>query len=235
MITIRAEGMKEVLAYLDDIKKRQLPFAVSKALNMTAKSVQAELNSTMKSVFDRPIPFTLNSIYIKPSTKDNLSVEVGHKDWAAKGTAAGEYLKPHIFGGNRSFKRSERRYGEYIMPSKFAPLDQYGNITKGKMTQIMSVTKMHVDRYQNTTKRSKEKNKKLPGYFISHGGRGLKAGIWQRYGRKNRSVKPIFFFSKAPQYQKRYPFFEVARKVVQVKFPRLFGTAMFEALRTARR
>ena len=47
----------------------------------------------MRSVFDRPTPFTLNSIGVKPARKDNLESVVFVKDIATS------YLAPYEFGG----------------------------------------------------------------------------------------------------------------------------------------
>lgn len=50
-----------------------------------------------------------------------------------------------------------------------------------------------------------------------------------------RGVIPVMIFVKAaPKYTKRFPFFEVANKVINENFPRLMSEAVDYALRTAR-
>ena len=46
--------------------KKQIPFAASLAINRTAQSVKRRLVDEMVNVFDRPTPYTLDSVYIKP-------------------------------------------------------------------------------------------------------------------------------------------------------------------------
>jgi len=63
-------------AHLNALERKQLPFAYSLAVNRTAKLVkQAEIDK-MRAVFDRPTPYTLNSLYVKPGTKANPYVHI---------------------------------------------------------------------------------------------------------------------------------------------------------------
>ena len=219
--------------FLRSIEKtrQQIPFATAKALTLTVKDVREGLKTEMQRVFKAPTPYTLRSLYMKSATKASLAAEVGHIDFGGKGGAAGKYLKPQVFGGSRPFKRSERQLGEYWVPTRRTPLNSYGNIRRGTMTQVLSVLGKNPDYYQNTTKRSRKRNKKLPEYFTSHGGR-LPAGVWQRSGRK--SIKPILFFTKSPGYTPRYDFFGISRKITAEQFPLHFRSTMAEAMRTAR-
>lgn len=89
-------------------KLSELSFATSKALNLKAKEVKAEVRKEMPGVFDRPTLFTLNSVFMWLATKKYLSAEVCLKDFAPKGTPAVDYLVPQVYGGPRRKKRSER-------------------------------------------------------------------------------------------------------------------------------
>src|ERR1035441_633525 len=75
---------------------RQLPFATAKALTRTAQLIKAAEVDEMRRVFDRPTPWTLNSVFITPATKDNLIARVWLKQDAAKGTPAAKYLLSEI-------------------------------------------------------------------------------------------------------------------------------------------
>ena len=153
---IKVEGVEKVMNELNDIAKRQLPFALARALTQTAKAIQEDEIKEMKQTFDRPTPFILNSLRIEPATKTNLQAKVCVKDAAVK------ILSPHIFGGERQVKRFEfhlRRAGilpedKYITPGACAPLDRYGNIPGGVITRILSALKAHPDIYAWRTARS---------------------------------------------------------------------------------
>ena len=63
---------------------KQGPFAMAKALTLTAIQAQTDIVQAMTQVFDRPTPYTLKSTYVIPATKDRLESLVQLKDSAAK-------------------------------------------------------------------------------------------------------------------------------------------------------
>ena len=65
---------------------KQIPFAMAKALTQAAIQAQTDVVQAMTQVFDRPTPYTLNSTYVIPATKDRLESFVQLKDSSAKGT-----------------------------------------------------------------------------------------------------------------------------------------------------
>lgn len=125
---------------------RQIPFATAKALTKTAQAVREAERGEMASVFDRPTPWTLNSLFVKPANKVTLSAEVAFKGPAAKGTPYDRALAHHIRGGTREWKRMElalKRLGVLpptwaAVPGDAARLDAYGNMSRGQIVQILS-------------------------------------------------------------------------------------------------
>lgn len=91
-IKVDIKGLDEVKSWLKSIPEKQIPFAMSKAINETAKEVKADLVNEIKKVFDRPTSYTLNSVFIKPATKRDLTAIVGLKEWGGKGTPASKEL-----------------------------------------------------------------------------------------------------------------------------------------------
>jgi hypothetical protein len=124
----------------------QIPFATAKALTKTAQAVREAERREMASVFDRPTPWTLNSLFVKPANKVTLSAEVAFKGAAAKGTPYDRALAHHIRGGTREWKRMElalKRLGVLpstwaAVPGEAAKLDGYGNMSRGQVVQILS-------------------------------------------------------------------------------------------------
>lgn len=239
-IKVDIKGLDEVKSWLKSIPEKQIPFAMSKAINETAKEVKADLVNEMKRVFDRPTSYTLNSVFIKPANKRDLTAYVGLKEWGWKGLDANKYLSPQIFGGNRGFKRSERSLqragllpsGMYWTPGKGARLNSHGNISGGQITQILSVLQASVDTAQNMTARSKVRNRKPREYFVGKPGGGrLPLGVYERRGRK---IKPILTFIKGPNYKPRFLFFETGQKTVDRVWLKKIGEAIQYALSTAR-
>lgn len=78
--------------------------------------------------------------------------------------------------------------------------------------------------------------------FGAQTSRALPAGAWQR-GRssgkfssviRGRGVVPIMIFTRQPHYRKRFPFYDVARQVVDQNYLKVMGDAIAFAIRTAR-
>ena len=86
--------VNHMLKKVDTIKQVQIPFASSLALNNLAKDIRDNYRAEMKQRFRNPVPFTLNGMYIKASSKTNLYVEVGLKEFATKGNPTSKYLLP---------------------------------------------------------------------------------------------------------------------------------------------
>ena len=89
-----------------DGMEKQVRFATSLAINRTAQVVKEELKREMQSVFDRPTPFTLNSLQMTPSTKQRLEAKVWFKNPPRVGDIH-HYLEPQVYGGSRPFKGFE--------------------------------------------------------------------------------------------------------------------------------
>lgn len=227
-IHIELRGVKEAIAMLDDVKRRQIPFAVSKALNECARMIRDEERLTMQQVFDRPTPWTLNALQIRPASKTKLTAIVEFKDQAER------YLGPQIYGGERRMKRSEMWLKAYWAPGGAARRNRYGNMSAGQITQILSATKTHPDFYAWTSRRSLKRNKKPRDYFIVRTPRGkVFPGVWEKYGKAG-AIRPILKFIASPKYRKLFPFYEVAHRVADAHLTRLFKEALDYAIQTAR-
>lgn len=212
---------------------RQLPYAVSRAINDCLTEIKSKEIEEMKRVFDRPTPYTLNSLYTKWSNKTNLTGIIGTKDTGSRDTPAAKFLGPAIFAGERGSKRFENALravgvlpaGMFIQPGRGAKIDSYGNISRGQINQILSYFRAFREAgYKaNITEqrrlRLKRGTKKTVGYeyFVGRPGGGtLPLGIWHR--TRTGQLTLVFLFSNQPVYRKRFQFYEVAEKVVADKF-----------------
>ncbi|MBF0400739.1 MAG: hypothetical protein HQL90_08225, partial [Magnetococcales bacterium] len=105
MVTIKFDPSSVNRAF-EDVAK-QIPFATSLALNRTAQVVKEELKREMRSIFDRPTPFVMDSLRIILSDKKSLEAKVWFKNppnmWDKE-----HYLAPQVYGGGRPFKRFEQ-------------------------------------------------------------------------------------------------------------------------------
>lgn len=126
-------GTDQALAVLKRLGGGAMERAMAVALNRTAAQVKAAQVQAMKTSFDRPTKYTLNSLWIEGAAASQqaagtralpingdpyntrlvrsryLEAQVGLKDDSAgSGTPATKYLAPQIFGGPRNVKRFEK-------------------------------------------------------------------------------------------------------------------------------
>lgn len=143
-----ASNAAAVARNISEAGRSQIPFATAVALTRTAQRIKEAEVAALPRVFDRPTPYTMNSLYTKAATKRQLEAEVWFKDRRAtsKGTPATAYLIPNVHGGDRSRKRMEVALqrvgllpaGMIAVPGEGATLDAYGNMSRGQIVQILS-------------------------------------------------------------------------------------------------
>jgi hypothetical protein len=233
IVTIKtnAEKLKKAL---EQIPAKQLPFAKALIATRVAQKVQKAEREVMKARLDRPTAWTLNSLYLQAATKRTPYARVWFKDQApAGGTAAGEYLQPEVFGGERSQKRSERalitmgliKRSQYLVPASGAKLDVYGNMKRSQITQIIAQL-----RGEQGKKRGRDRN----AYFF--GKVEGSEGVWQKVRSAfGDGVKPVLLVHNgSPRYKRQFPFFDVAENVVEANYESVAVAAINEALSTAK-
>ena len=127
---------------------KQAKFAMAKTLTQLAYQAQGRIKGEMIARFDKPTPYTLNSLFVQPAKRDKLVSKVGLKNMMQAKSAgpAAETIGHQFVGGARKFKRSEgafrrigmMRDGEIIVPGASAELDVFGNIKRGFMIKLIA-------------------------------------------------------------------------------------------------
>jgi hypothetical protein len=242
MISVKVDGLDRVMRGLDAMAARQVPFAAAVALTRTAKRVQQETVEEMRRRFDRPTPFTLKSIYMRPAKKSDLTAMVWLKDQPAGKSrlSMAEIIGHQFTGGSRIAKPIEfwlARAGlispsERVVPGAAARLDQYGNMSRGQVQQILSQLKIGPDPAQWATKsaRSRRHVRQAGELFWSRGGH-LPRGVWMRQGRH---VRPVLIVVSGTSYRRRIDLQRIGKQVTAQHFNDEFNRAFAEAMRTAR-
>lgn len=198
---------------IDDKEVRTLMKAFPKRANRAAErtldkmvdEIKDSVWSQLPKFFDRPTPYTLNSLKVTKTQRHNMVAYV----WFKKPPRMRQhYLVSQVEGGGRSFKGLELAMGnKFFAPAKPGnitgrgpQLDKYGNITGGQIRQIMSVLKVaerSAGYSANITARSAKRNRKPRDYVLLRTRHGkLPPGIYQRYqtdvgpGRKTKKRLP---------------------------------------------
>jgi hypothetical protein len=228
----------EAQRYLSTVEKQQFPYACARALTMTARDAKVHVQGKLPKIFDRPTPFTINSLYSSYATKKNLYSEVGYREWATKGTPAYKYLSPNVYGLDRPQKASERLLerkglipsGSKLVMSKAVRKNQYGNVTGGMYTRILSGLGAHMQ--AGFTANSRRGSKKARRYFIgTPRGGTMPAGIYERF---KGHIRPLFFIEPRARYKPVFHIQGLVEQAVAKTWAWNFDTSMRMALESAK-
>ena len=220
---------------LDEVRRRlsglekQVNFAASKALNDTAREVRKAIPAGLRKSLDRPTPFTAGegATFVKPAKRDNLTAEVLFKDRQAS------YLRYQVEGGVRRPTRRALR-----LPSAIR-LDQYGNLPRGIIQQLIAVARKESRLGKRKARRIQVSNKLdlFYGDPKDVGGRDFPPGIYKivRLSAERSQLVPLIVFPEtAATYRKRVDLLSISRPVVASAFSPAFARALRDALASAR-
>lgn len=214
------------------------PAAVD-ALNWLAYDLVLVEQGEMRSVFDDPAPWTLNSMKVEKATVSNPVAGVGWKDTNAR-TAAGKYLMPQVKGGPRPHTPFEYRLvslgilrsGEFLAPARFAERNGRGDLNPGQLTKILSDlgTIDAAAKYPGARNRGRRATET---YYVDRKGRGeffgnattnAPPGIYLNKGARRRLL--VFAIVRQPSYRPIFDFYGVADRYKAANFADKFRRAL---------
>jgi len=214
-------NVKAISKGLSTLEYEQLPFALARTVNDLARLAQAAEKKAIPSVFEKPTPFTVNSVGVTSAKKSLPIATVFVKDQAAK------FLAPYEFGG-KQFLGSK--------PADLVPVNakanSYGNLPRGSIRQLLA----RPDCFR--------------GKVRGKGGQ-LIDGIWQRptpaqaagvKGRKKvdklanttGKLRLLVAFHAPVETTKRLQFVERGQQIVSKEFDAVFEKNLRAAVATAR-
>lgn len=240
--------MARLQAQLDDLGRQELPFALALAATRTAEQVKRGLLNVMRQRFDRPTRFTMNSLYVRYAKKtDNPpTARVFFRDFAPKGTPAARYLQPQVHSGQRSKKRFERALiavgamegNEWAMPGSGAKKDQYGNMSRGQIVQVLSGLRAFnmAGSEANATNSPRSRRKGNARRYFAGEVNGQR-GVWERVNSAfGEGARPIMIFTTdQPRYRARLPMYQIAENIVAANYDRIFAQALQQAIASSKR
>jgi len=202
-------NIKELTKKLDRVQKKQIPFATSKAVNLSGVKVLSAMNSQAKTKFEGgATASTLRAFKIPKglkgkrhniefSDKNDLSMTIKMPNWAE------EYLQWQVFGGVKAESKKQ------AVPTHNKRLNKFGNIA-GRKSGLVKGNKQFIATIKGIT------------------------GVWQRYGKGGRQVKLLIAFEDDVAYKPKYPFFKIGTFVFNSQFPKLFRKELSNAIKTAK-
>jgi hypothetical protein len=224
-LDIRSE-LPKAIRWTDAMTK-QLPFAISQALNQSAFDVRTALGGATRQYFDRPNRFTQTAFLYSRSTKRNLEATVYANDQQGRDRA--RYLRFGIAGGTRPQKGFERKFlaevvgtgripaSSQLVPTSLVKLDGSGNVSLATIKRIQKGL--------NGNQRG--------GFFVgTPRGGNRPPGI---YRRSREQLFPYFLATgQQARYRSRFPMQDIGQKVVQRRFGDYLRSSLERALESAR-
>ena len=216
MITISIKhDLSSITRYLDDVQKKQVPYAAARALTKTVQAAKADAGRQIGQKLDRPTRYATDAIYIQPATKQKLEAMVYVKDSGVtqkSGVKSQADVLGHLFlGGKRKHKNFEgalmrRGYmsrGEIAVPGAACPLNAYGNIPAAFIVKLLAYLQAFGESgYKaNMTAKGRARMERQAGkgaagsaveYFVSRGpGSWFGRGAWKN-GRVQKLPRGIW-------------------------------------------
>lgn len=220
MITINIKAdVQRLQRQLDDFAKRQVPFAVARALTEVAKKVQRDVTASLPQVLNKPSPFTMNTFAVKAATKASPTAIV----YARPVQAA--YLAPEEFG---------------LPQAHLTPIDivtnSLGNLPKG----VLATLKGRPDVFVGTVRGIYGVWQRVIQRGDAHGQRTefrRRNGQWVRARARQgeaRGLRLLLRFRAPVVPRTQIGFRDRARKIIEAEIAPELRQQLAEAIRTAR-
>lgn len=208
---------------LDVFARKQIPFAVATGLTDLAREVAESQQDALEQVFDRPTPFTVNALGVKPARKDDWEAQVFVKDKTA------EYLEPYEFGGDNKLN------GKALIEPVDEPLNQYGNLPRRKLEQLkarpdvfIGKVKTSIGEIDGVWQRPYIRgNQKIRG-------KSRKLGWMARGANTTGHLKLLIRFADAHPAKQQWGYRARAVRVATARFDPVIGKALSRAIASAK-
>jgi hypothetical protein len=221
------------------------PEHLAKAMTYAAYDAQKKLKAETHNYINAPTRWTVNSTFVRRASPTDLSVSLGFKDQATKGTPAARYLQPIVAGEPRPQKSSEKQLARtsslfgnlFLVPTGKAPLpfNTYGNIPASKYTQVLSRLKALGEQgytaNASASPRSKSKRRQTDFFIGFRGGRPVsiraRVGPTGPRGGAPRGYVNVFNITKQPTYKAQFPVRSILQAEFTSRFPSIFERIVF--------
>ncbi|MDX3929210.1 MAG: hypothetical protein QHC90_25840 [Shinella sp.] len=232
---------------LNNIERKQLPYAVTLALNETVKGGRLAVQKEMDRVFDRPTPYAKRGVVYERATRQTLRASV--IVWGSNrggGLPAAAFLGPQIEGGRRTHKAFERQLiqrglmdkGKVAVPASRTKLDRYGNIAQSFLNRVMADLQIDyrgagATRVRSDASLKRNRNYQKARFFVPRKGSHLFPGVYQR-NPTDQSIFPVILFVTSESYKVRLKLWDVVERYAIAHLRDNFEDAFAHAMRTAR-
>ena len=229
-----------VLAEMPDMIRK----AVVGALSDTVDDLYTRQEMEMKTVFNKPSPYVLKGLKKSyPGGREGQSSRARFGQGVLKAGTYFEYfggtgspesiVKPHVFGGQRSHKASEKRLQQQMLSLRSQdtvqgrnyPRGSGGDINGARYSEMLAAMGALSETARGAMPKGKQKDRKGVSFFamVPRGGKRGDAPMLIAE-RRGSDVKIMIVNTKRrTQYKKRYDYFGVGQKQVAYSLPLHFN------------
>lgn len=207
--------------HLDDVQKRQIPFATHRAINDTAFETMHALRDDMPNYVDRPTRAVQRSVVVTRSPNKRTPIAHVHfTDWAD------EFMSRLVVGGQ---EYPVRRALLSPVSNQTRFINKFGGLKRKAFNSRM---KHQTIRYG---KRGGSASTRRYFFGTPKGRMGSNfQGVWERYGRNKRLRQVIHLEQGYKRVTATFPFYKIGQSVAGASFPRHFEARLSQALQTAK-
>jgi hypothetical protein len=240
---------EQIIGKLNELQKVQIPTAGALALNKAVYAASQELKAQAQSRFNNPVPLTYSSFLYKKATPETLEAKIFIRDDVPKGNSPSRYLLPQIYGGLHYRTRFQRALGYTPNPEDGSPIlapnrimiptgssavrrNQYGNMSPGQYTQILSSIRNESSAGNKVVSRGRNRNKTATRYFyvsqemLDDQYRNLKSRTPGIFMYRNGRLSKVLTESGLPRYNGKFPFIDIASTTAEMEFSRAFAASI---------
>ena len=222
-ISVRS-NFKELEKSLNSFANKQLPFATARAATVMAKRVRDAERSALSTVFDRPTPFTVNSVGSTAANKSTLTATVFVKDIAAA------YLEPYEFGGKNKLN------SRALLKPINAKTNQYGNLPKNVLQRLKNNPNVFIGPVKlknGEVINGVWERSKTPRGQGRLGGYGTK-GKMNKMGNTKTSLKLLIKFDDAHEAKQHWGYMDRAKRLVDREYNKVMGHELAKAIASSK-
>jgi hypothetical protein len=232
-------GLK-ILAQTPDMIRR----AVVGALSDTVDDLATRQDMEMKAVFDRPSQYVLKGLKKNyPGGREGQSNRARFGQGVLRAGTFFEFSKPtgspesivmpHVFGGQRSHKASEKRLHERVLSLRSQdtvqgrnyPRGSGGDINGARYSEMLAAIGALSETARKAMPKGKQKDRKGVSFFAMVPKGGQRGDVPMLIAeRRGKDVRIMLVNTKRRTvYKKRYDYFGVGKKQVAYSLPLHFN------------
>lgn len=218
MHTVIKLDRKRAMGDLQRIASRDIPYALSRGVNLAGLAAREELKREIPMIFKTTNAFTRNAIGFTPSTKHNQTAVIFIKDQQAK------YLRFEEYGGTRTSRDNTVKPAPraLVIAASGAKRNASGTLPKGYVEFLYQ--KFERDR-QNAGNGKRQKNRDKARIVRIGERKGRLGGLFS-YVPATRSLVRLISFAPRATYRPKFGFHARIAGFLDTNLPRFLGQAI---------